>query len=104
MMRGTFHDLRGNDMVDINDARTVIEEVLARYTHVLPDGVEKKVRALGAAKIYYILKQANYAPNFGAYFRSWFAATNINSCVGKEEIVVCGKPQVLVQKVATSPV
>jgi len=67
-------------MVTIADAREVIDEVLARYGHALPAGLEGKVRAAGADKIFHILKQSNYAPNFGAYFRSWFAATNIDSC------------------------
>jgi hypothetical protein len=85
-MMAALHHPEGA-MLTIADAREVIDEVLVRYGHVLPVGLEAKIRAAGADKIFHILKQSNYAPNFGAYFRSWFAATNINSCALPPDVV-----------------
>src|SRR5689334_11428828 len=94
----THHRFEGT-MLTLDDARKVIDEVLKRYKAALPAGLESKIRTKGAASIYTFLPESNYAPNFGAYFRSWFAATNINSCVGADEIRVCGKPQTLLRDI-----
>jgi len=72
-------------MVDMNDAVQVIRDVLERYENDLPAGLASKVKSVNPAKIFFILSENNYAPHFDAYFRAWFAVTNVIACARPNE-------------------
>lgn len=74
-------------MVDLNDAVTAMTDVLKRYEDVLPGGLAGRVRSANPATIFHILPEANYTPHFDAYFRKWFAATNVVACGGTESVI-----------------
>lgn len=64
-------------MLTNQDATKVIAAVLKKYGSMLPDGLATKVGALNSTKIFRILPENQYRPNFDAYYRSFFAAINV---------------------------
>jgi hypothetical protein len=73
------------------NASEVMMKVLARYEPLLPLGLAATVRTMNTARIFHILPQANYTPHFDAYYRSWFAAINIEACGGTTKVIGIAK-------------